>query len=256
MKPRVDETPYQALRHHLMHGVIERVARTSQDFVLRGGYLTRAWVDPLPRPTEDLDFVGDFAFSVEDTIARFAPALACKLDDKICIDATKLAARGIWVDTQFPGVHLDVAIGIERADQRLGIDIGFRDPLVPPAIVWANGMRVVRAETQLAWKLHGLVEMAEQWRPKDLADAWLIATRVELDVAALPLAIEAAFTSRGFTIDQACGVLDDDRWTTKSARVRWASHTMRPPGGLVLADVLSALRERLRPTFTVLEEKR
>jgi Nucleotidyl transferase AbiEii toxin, Type IV TA system len=133
VKPRVGETALQALRHYLMAGVIERVARTSQDFVLRGGYLTRAWIDPLPRPTQDLDFVGDFAFGIDDTIARFAPVLACSVDDGVVVDPQKTVARGIWLDTAFPGVHVDVAIGMERADQRLGIDIGFGDPLVPPA---------------------------------------------------------------------------------------------------------------------------
>ena len=251
MKPRVGETALQALRHYLMRGVIERIGRETKDFVLRGGYLTREWIDPLPRPTEDLDFVGDFAFGIDETVERLEPALACKIDDGIRIDRKKLVARGIWLDTKFPGVHVDIAIGIDRADQRLGIDIGFNDPLVPPPTTWSNGARVVRPETQLAWKLHGLVEMAEQWRPKDLADLWLIATRVELEAAALPSAIEAAFTSRGFTIAQSTGALDDERWTTKSARVRWSSHR-----GLALGDVISELRARLRPTFEVLKEKR
>lgn len=251
MKPRVGETALQAVRHHLMRGVIERVGRTTRDFVLRGGYLTRAWIDPLPRPAEDLDFVGDFPFGIDDAIERFRPALACELGDGIAIDPAKLVARGIWLDTAFPGVHLDVAIGIERADQRLGIDIGFGDPLVPPPVVGAGGVRAVRPETQLAWKLHGLVEMGAQWRPKDLADLWLIATRVELEAGALPPAIEAAFTSRGFTVAQARGALDDERWTTKSARVRWASHR-----GLALADVIRDVRERLRPALAALEEPR
>lgn len=245
MKPRTGETALEALRHHLMQGVIDRVART-QDFVLRGGYLTRAWIDPLPRPTQDLDYVGDFAFDIADTAARFRRALERPLDDDIVIDHD-FAVRGIWLDTAFPGVHLDLAIGIGRADQRLGVDIGFGDPLVPPAIVW-NGARAVRPETQLAWKLHGLVEMADQWRPKDLADAWLIVTRVDLDEALLPAAITAAFESRGFAVAQAIGMLDDDRWATKSARVRWASQR-----GLVLADVITELREMLEPALTALE---
>ena len=250
MKPRVGETAQQALRHYLMRGVIERIARTSKDFVLRGGYLTREWIDPRPRPTEDLDFVGDFPFGIDETIERFAPALACTLDDGVRIDPAKLVARGIWLDTELPGVHIDIAVGMERADQRLGIDIGFREPLVPPDTSWANGMRVVRPETQLAWKLRELVETAEQWRAKDLADAWLIATRVELEAAVLPEAIEAAFKSRGISRAQACVMFDDERWTAQPARVRWASHR-----GLVLAHVIGELRDRLRPAFDALDQR-
>jgi hypothetical protein len=251
MKPRIGETAIQGLRHHLMRGVIERVGRTSKDFVLRGGYLTREWIDPAPRPTEDLDFVGDFEFGIDETVQRFRPCLELQLDDNIRIDPAKLVARGIWLETKWPGVHIDIAIGVERADQRIGIDIGFGDPLVPPAQSWANGMRVVRPETQLAWKLHGLVEMAEQWRPKDLADLWLIATRVPLDGGLLPPAIEAAFTSRDYTIEQAVTAFEGDRWTTKSARVRWASTR-----GRALDDVVAEVRERLGPAFQVLREKK
>jgi hypothetical protein len=250
MKPRVGETTQQALRHYLMRGVIERLGRSSKDFVLRGGYLTREWIDPLPRPTDDLDFLGDFAYGIDETIERFAPALACTLDDGIRIDPAKLVARGVSLGTEFPGVHIDIAIGMERADQRLGIDIGFGDPLVPPDTSWANGMRVVRPETQLAWKLHALVETAEHWRAKDLADAWLIATRVELEAAVLPDAIDAVFRSHGSSRAHACVMFDDERWTTQSARVRWASHR-----GLVLGDVIGELRERLRPAFDALDRR-
>ncbi|HLL23571.1 MAG TPA: nucleotidyl transferase AbiEii/AbiGii toxin family protein, partial [Kofleriaceae bacterium] len=248
VKPRDGETALQALRHHLMQGLLARVAATTRDFVLRGGYLTRVWIEPLPRPAEDLDFVGDFAFDIDDTVARFRPALACTRDDGIVIDVERLVARGIWLHTAFPGVHLDVAIGVEHADQRLGIDIGFGDPLVPPAVTWDDGLRVVRPETQLAWKLHGLVEHAAQWRPKDLADLWLIATRVHVDDDALVLAIDVAFTSRGYTVAQAVHALDDAAWSTKSARVRWASQR-----GLVLADVIADVRARLAPVFAKLE---
>src|SRR5438128_11130312 len=105
----MSETASQARRHRLMHGVIERIARTSTDFVLRGGYLTRAWVAPLPRPTQDLDFVGDFAFDIAGTVARFDAALACPLDDGIVIESS--AGGGIWLGTALPGVHVVLADG-------------------------------------------------------------------------------------------------------------------------------------------------
>jgi hypothetical protein len=246
MKPRTGETSLQALRHHLMRGVIERIARTTHDFVLRGGFLTREWVDPLPRPTQDLDFVGDFAFDVGITSAKLAGAFELRLDDGIVIEQV-VVPLAMWLDTGFPGVRLAVVVRIEGAEQRIGIDVGFNDPLVPPATTWPNGMRVVRPETQLAWKLHGLVELGDQWRPKDLADLWLIATRVPLEAPVLPAAIEAAFTSRGFTTAQARTALDDPRWSMKTARVRWAGHR-----GLVLADVIGEVRERLQPALEAL----
>ncbi|MEO8700606.1 MAG: nucleotidyl transferase AbiEii/AbiGii toxin family protein [Kofleriaceae bacterium] len=236
---RDGETAAQAVRHHLLAGLIERVARTDPGFVLRGGMLTRAWIDPLPRPTRDLDYVGDFAFDVEATVDRFRPALGHVVDDGMVFDPERFTARGIWLDSEFPGVHLDLAAGIATADHTLGVDIGFHDPLVPPATEHA-GVRAVRPETQLAWKLHGLVEMADMWRPKDLADLWLIVTRVPLERTLLAPAIAAAFTSRGYTVDDARAAFDRPHWATKSARVRWA--TTR---GLELATAIAEIRERL-----------
>jgi hypothetical protein len=212
--------------------------------------LTRAWIAPLRRPARDLDYVGDFPFDVGDTARRLAPALAIDTGDGVVIDPAP-AVRGIWLDTEFPGVRVELALGLGRADQRLSIDIGFRDPLVPPAasVELEGGLRVraVRPETQLAWKLHGLAEMGASWRPKDLADLWAIATRVALEPAALPPAIAAAFTSRGFPVAAAVAVLRAPHWATKTARVRWAA---QPRDGVPdLAQTLSDVREGLAPVL-------
>jgi hypothetical protein len=245
----------EAVRHHLIRGAIARIARAPEgaSFVLRGGVLTRAWVAPLRRPARDLDYVGDFPFDVAGTARRLAPALAMELPDGVRIDAAHADVRGIWLDTAFPGVRVDLAIGLGRPDQRLSIDIGFGDPLVPPAAPFAlDGgvvVRAVRPETQLAWKLHGLAEMGPSWRPKDLADLWAIASRVPLDPAALPPAIAAAFESRGCSVAQAAEILRAPHWATKTARVRWAA---RPRDGVPdLAQTLADVRDRLAPVLEI-----
>jgi hypothetical protein len=249
----------EAVRHHLILGAIARIARAPEgaSFVLRGGMLTRAWIAPLRRPARDLDYVGDFPFEVAETARRLAPALAMELPDGVRLDAARADVRGIWLDTAFPGVRVDVPIGLSRPDQRLSIDIGFGDPLVPPAtsieLAGDVPVRAVRPETQLAWKLHGLAEMGASWRPKDLADLWAIATRVPLEAAALPPAIAAAFESRGFPVCAAATVLQSPHWATKTARVRWAA---RPRDGVPdLEQTLADVRERLAPVLEPLEPR-
>lgn len=243
------ETVAQAVRHHLLTGLITRVARTPEAsaFVLRGGMLTRAWIAPHRRPTSDLDFVGDFEFSVEGTLHRLRPALEVALPDDVVIDRERVVARGIWLDSEFPGVHVELAIGLGRADQTASIDIGFRDPLVPEASwieVAGTRVRAVRPETQVAWKLHCLAEMGTSWRPKDVADLWLITRRVTLEAAALPPAIAAAFESRHFTLDQARTVFEAPHWQTKTGRIRWEPYRKQFPE---LAPVVADLRAWLEP---------
>jgi hypothetical protein len=247
----VAESQAQTVRHQVLIGIVERLARAPDggSFVLRGGLLTRLWIAPRRRTTRDLDYVGDFAFDVDDTRRRFAPALQIALPDEVCIDAGSLTAHGIWLDSAFPGVRLALQVGHGRADQPLTIDIGFNDPLVPPAttIALPNAqVRAVRPETQLAWKLHALAEMGEAWRPKDLADLWLITSRVALVASDLPPAIEAAFTSRGYRVEDAVRLLDQPYWTTKTARVRW---TADKTGAPELPVVLTAVRGHLGPVL-------
>ncbi len=251
------ETMGQAVRHHLATGIAARLGHTlhAGSFVLRGGLLTRAWIAPHRRPTLDLDYVGDFAFDLGETVRRFTPALSCTLDDEIEI-ADQLTANGMWLDSGFPGVRLGLRLGIGRADQELTIDVGFGDPLVPAATVIRLPhtdieVRACRPETQLGWKLHGLAEMGPSWRPKDLADLWRITAYVALDAQDLALAIDAAFSSRGYTLADAIGVLRDDRWASKTARVRWGDQPTLPELPQVLADV----RAKLAPALAVLASR-
>jgi hypothetical protein len=257
---RRGETLTQAARHHLLEGVLRRVGRLPDGggFVLRGGLLTRAWVAPRPRPTRDLDFVGDFPFGVDETVRRFAPVLGDELGDGVHLDAGRFAARGIWLDTSFPGVRLSLGLGLGAADQELSVDVGFGDPLVPdaqwldyPALLpeFPARVRACRPETQVAWKLHALAEMGAGWRPKDLADLWLITGRVPLRAPDLPPAVTAAFVSRGYPATDAVEVLHRDYWESKTARVRWASSRGSLPG---LAEALAGVRAALAPALAAL----
>jgi hypothetical protein len=241
---RRGESLVEATRAYVLIAIAARVARVCDDLVLRGGLLTRAWI-PGHRPARDLDFVGDFLFAIDATRERFARALALDLADGVAIDEDTLSAAGIWLDSEFPGVRLRFAAGFERADDVVFVDVGFRDPLVPPPMtirLAGTDIRAVRPETQIAWKLHALAEMQASWRPKDLADLWLITRHVALDAALVARAIPPAFESRGFPLASA-RVLDAPQWATKTARVRWESYRARI-GELanVLDDVRAALR--------------
>jgi hypothetical protein len=257
----------ETVRHHVLEGVLGRVARLpGADFVLRGGMLTRAWVAPQPRVAADLDFVGTFPHGVDETARRFRPALsAAGIEDGVCIDPASFRARGLWLRTAFPGVRLSVRAGLGAADQELQMDVGFNDPLVPPAYLMdyptllpGAPVRVwcVRPETAVAWKLHGLAEMGPQgWRPKDLLDLDLITRAVPLDTADLVPAIEAAFLSRGYALADAGVLSAPDWWGLKSARVKWADFR-RERADLDVPDDLQAVvgrvHERLRPALRAL----
>lgn len=239
---------FAEMRQHVMLGVVGRLARTParDGFVLRGGLMTGLWISPVPRPTRDLDFVGDFAFDIEATRAAFAPTLEVVLDDDVMIDPGSLRASGLWLDSEFPGVRLIFRCGLGAVDQDLSIDVGFRDPLVPATVdreVRGALIRAIRPELQIAWKLHALAEMTASWRPKDLADVALILRNVPIVDADLVAAIVPAFQSRGFSRASAVELFAAAYWPTKTSRVRWE------PRAPSLEETLAEVRARLAPIF-------
>lgn len=244
---------FAEMRRHVMLGVVGRIARTpARDLlVLRGGLLTSLWIEPVARPTRDLDFVGDFAFDLEATRTAFAPVLEVALDDDVVLDPDSLRASGLWLDSEFPGVRLQLRCGLGAVDQDLSIDIGFRDPLVPATVereVRGGSIRAIRPELQLAWKLHALAEMTATWRPKDLADVALILRHVPIVEADLAAAIVPAFHSRGFSRASAVELFDAAYWPTKTSRLRWE------PREPALSDTLAEVRARLQPILATLPD--
>ena len=153
----------------------------------------------------------------------------------------------MWLESEFPGVRLLFRLGLRAIDQELSIDVGFNDPLVPATVerdISGDRIRVVRPETQLAWKLHALAEMTTSWRPKDLGDMRTSSSRTcQSSTTTLVPAIAAAFQSRGFSRASATQLFDAAHWPTKTSRLRWDKQT--PP----LADAVAAVRTRLAPVF-------
>ncbi len=258
----------ELLRHHIQEGVLRRLAISpaKRDFVLRGGMLTRHLVAPIPRLSQDLDFVGTFPFDVEDAIERFRMVVCEELNDGV--ELTNFKGKGIWERTEFPGVRMRVNVATEGIEVVLQIDVGFNDPLVPepelvvyPSLVGPDSeVWCCRAETMIGWKLHGLAEMGRTgWRPKDLHDLYLLVTSVSIQLDDLAPAIEAAFVSRGYALADAWGVFTTPNWwEPKSAFVKWAEFRQSQPDMPVPEDlgmVARTVYEKLATTFRQLQQE-
>jgi hypothetical protein len=258
----------ELMRQHILEGVLRRLAShlDAADFVLRGSMLTHAWVLPQWRIADDLDFVGNFPYSVEKTRRTFALALAAHEDDDICLEPASLQTHPLWPKTPFPGVRLVFRAGLGGPDQIVQADVGFNDPLVPPPYLYQYPtllpgaplrLWAVRPETAIAWKLHGLAEMGPHgWRPKDLHDLYIILPAVPLDDGALRPGIEAAFLSRGYQLRDAPAVFTTSGWwDLKGAQVKWCEYCrgtriLNTPEDL--GAVVDSVRGRLWPTLAPL----
>ncbi len=257
----------EVMRHHFLEAVLRRLPVDKEpEFVLRGSMITRCWAAPFPRIANDLDFLGTFPHSIEDTAHRLLRALDTNRDDDVQFDLTRCMAKGIWENSAFPGVRMTLFAIVCGEPHATTVDIGFGDPLVPHAEiveyplvaggrcpVWA-----VHRATMIGWKLHGLCEWGPvRWRPKDLLDLWLL-TRTPLQAEPLGSAIRVAFESRGYDAALAKGTLSDAMWESSGQNAKWNrfchdSHKVAVSVPEAIREVRDAVMERLAPALDLLD---
>lgn len=250
-----DRPENEVLNYHLLESILRRVAYSAytEDLVLRGGMLTRLWVTSGCRIAFDVDFLGLYPFGIESTEERFRELLkGDNFSDEVVFDLESLESQGIWLDDPFPGVRVCVDASVLDYRQRLQIDVGFSDPLVPPAqwieyptLVAAKPVKLLAARPELmaGWKVHGLIEQgAKRWRPKDLYDLMLLATIVPLDKALLKEAIAVAFSSRNASLEEVRMILTNRQWwNTGKNRRKWRWYCRKVPTQIMLEDFLDVV---------------
>ena len=255
----------EILTYHLLESVLRRVASSAyvNELVLRGGMLTRLWISPEKRIAEDVDFLGLYAFDIKSTKEKFINIFS-KLShknqnpnftDEVVFNINSLEAKGIWLETEYPGVRININAVFEDYQKNIQIDVGFGDPIVPPP-QWIDypmlttdksnrynkyKLQTVTPEIMFGWKLHGLVEQGiKRWRPKDLYDLFLFTSYIELDETLVKKSIFTAFNSRNTTFEEIYYILSTPEWWDRSKnRGKWKWYIRRKPEQNTEEDFLS-----------------
>ena len=262
--PHPESIRYQ----YLLQGVLRRWALSAQSaaFVLRGGVLTQSCVSPERRPTRDLDFLGLFPRDLADTQARIEEILSIIEPDGITLYPETLIGEIIWRETDFPGLRYRLDAEVMGTKMLLQIDVGFGDPVVPPArwmeypCLIGPSPRVLAASWELlvAWKLDGLLDHgAKRWQAKDLYDLHLLTTHCYLERTTLTEAIRVAFETHGNSLGDLLTVLYDPAWWQSApSRAKWEKFRKAAscdipddlPG--FASEVAAKLRPALEPIVT------
>jgi hypothetical protein len=223
----------EVLTYHILESVLRRVSNSIyiDELVLRGGMLTRLWVPAEYRTAVDVDFLGLYPFDIEQTRAKFQDILSFDCNDGVKFHLNTFHTEGIWMETESPGARINIDVNIGQYQRNIQIDIGFGDPLAPPAsyikypalIGEAIPIQTARAETMVGWKLHGLVELgAKRWHPKTLYDLMLYAKYLNLSQPELAEAIKIAFSSRNTPLQEVWEILAvPDWWHNSKSRSKW-----------------------------------
>lgn len=202
------------------------------DAVLRGSQLTARWVPG--RIAADLDFVliGDWSLARATAVIAALleqPTSALPLEGPVA--GLALKAWGIWLESPWPGLRLELASDAER----LQIDLGWGETLgVPPRPFELAGVTLpaVAPEVMFGWKVHSLVELGPRgrWHPKTLIDLVLLARHCALEPQATKRCIESAFASRRMPLGELDEFFGAEDWGSgRSSRHKWKKYVAGAP---------------------------
>ena len=194
------------------------VSQYAGNFCLKGGVLLHYYNREQTRPTMDIDFLGtNIPNEVKSIISAFREI--CALDyppDAVIFDTSSIVAEEIASQDEYPGIRLFVIAGLDTIRQRIQVNIGFGDIVIPsavllnyPTLLPESGIPVVRAyslETVVAEKFEAMIDLsAANSRMKDFYDVYQILAKQQLNPEHLAEAIRETFRNRNthYTPDHA-----------------------------------------------------
>ena len=193
-------TPYtikELQNLYILESLARRVAISEykDEFVLRGGMMSRHWYAPGKWMPSDIDFMVQEPLQQEDMVECWQDILGeNQLEDGIQFHAEEIRSAVIWVDAKDPGLRLWITASLEKVVEQfdIQIDISYSDPTVPvasfqeyPSIFPEQSFtaKMVHRETSAGWKFYGLFErVKERWRAKDLFGLYWMLTRESLNI--------------------------------------------------------------------------
>ena len=248
-------------------------------FVLKGALMFTIWQVSIPRPTRDIDLLGQMnnalshlITAIQEICQQPAPA------DGLRFAAETVAGERIIETADYEGVRIRFTAYLGTARIPMQIDIGFGDRVTPsPTVVQlptildfpAPELRGYSRESAIAEKVQIMVNLGEiNSRMKDFFDVWLLATRFRFEGPLLAQALRATFHQRrtnhqrrtkiptapvAFSDAFARHPEKQTQWEAFLRRYRLHEETDIPP---TLAETVRVIATFIRPVFQAIVAKR
>ena len=181
----------------------------AENFCLKGGVLLYVYSREQTRPTLDIDFLGtNIPNEMEALKAAFQNICSMQdPSDAVTFDTGSILAEEIAGQDEYPGIRLFVTAGLDTIRQRIQVDVGFGDVVLPspvalsyPTLLPDSGIPLVQAyslETVVAEKFEAMIDLSVlNSRMKDFYDVYQIFTTQQLDSNILEESIRETFRNR------------------------------------------------------------
>jgi len=185
------------------------VSKYVDNLCLKGGVFLYIYNREQTRPTRDIDFLGtNIPNETESLKSAFREICSINYpEDAVSFDITSLVAEEIAGQNIYPGIRLFVSAKLDTIQQRIQVDVGFGDIVIPspvklsyPTLLPGSGTPLIQAysiETVIAEKFEAMIDLSVvNSRMKDFYDVYQILITQQPDLNNLEEAIIETFRNR------------------------------------------------------------
>lgn len=211
------------------------VSKYAPHFCLKGGALIYAFEGISARQTRDLDLLGrHFSNDPERLKSCFSEILSISFEqDGVLFDTSSIETGEIVKEGNYRGVRLEFWATLGQIREKMQVDIGFGDVVVPHPISMefptlldlpAPEIQAYSVETVISEKFHAMTQLGElNSRMKDFYDLYCLLRPGKFDPGVLPIAIAETFKTRGTTLPKGSELFPRDFHSKEDRIKQWTA---------------------------------
>lgn len=231
------------------------------NFILKGGALLYAFDEFVPRPTVDMDFMGEHINNDKERILEAVRSICegCSDEDGIVFLTDTMIAEDITVDKKYPGIRVIMNGCLGTYLQKLTLDVGFGDVIIPSPIsieyptIFDNmteaNILAYSLETVVAEKFQTMIERGRfNSRMKDYFDLYRILTVHQFEDGVLFEAVKATFNNRATQYVQSHDFFNTDFASDESLNKQWKNFGKKMKLSLPdFNEVVKVIQQKMSP---------
>lgn len=268
---QAENKDYQSVfKQYIQERMLYRVSVStySKTFILKGAPLFIIYNISKLRPTKDIDFMGKDIGNDEKVIKDvFVEISKIVADDGLEFNSDSIKTDRIVEDGNYKGIRVSVEVKLDKARDRLQIDIGFGDKIyngpvemdyptlleqpVPKILIYS-------IESAIAEKLEANASIGiATSRMKDFFDILFYASKQKLESASLREAIKLTFRNRNTEISTRTRIYEENFKADKQKQTQWTAFLRKNKleAEVKFERVIDKIQLLIEPLFNLNESK-
>jgi len=244
------------------------VSDYSQQLILKGGAFIYAVQGIKSRPTIDVDLLGtQISNDIETLCGVFRQICTIESEDEVAFNPESVVGELITQQDKYNGVRLYIDATFHTVKQRIQIDVGFGDIVIPvaqeleyPILLDEMQIPVIQAystETVIAERFQAMIELSvANSRMKDFYDVYNLLTDNKFDNETLEEAIKVTFVNRGTSYTENHALFTAEFGTNPQRKKSWTVflNKINRDKELEFEDVMRLISEKLMPFWAKMLE--